>query len=35
MAICAGMAWGLAHYMQIDFLTAYLATSPVAWILSR
>lgn len=28
MAICAGMAWGLAHYMQIDFLTAYLATSP-------
>ena len=22
------MAWGLAHYMQIDFLTAYLATSP-------
>ncbi|HGW3731575.1 TPA: AbrB family transcriptional regulator [Citrobacter freundii] len=28
MAICAAMAWGLAHYMQIDFLTAYLATSP-------
>ena len=28
MAICAAMAWGLSHYMQIDFLTAYLATSP-------
>ncbi|EAW1721360.1 AbrB family transcriptional regulator [Salmonella enterica subsp. indica] len=28
MAICAAMAWGMAHYMQIDFLTAYLATSP-------
>lgn len=28
MAICAAMAWGLAHYMQIDFMTAYLATSP-------
>ena len=28
LAICAAMAWGLAHYMQIDFLTAYLATSP-------
>lgn len=28
LAICAAMAWGLAHYMQIDFMTAYLATSP-------
>ncbi|MDA8477917.1 AbrB family transcriptional regulator [Citrobacter sp. Awk 4] len=28
MAICAVMAWGLAHYMQIDFMTAWLATSP-------
>lgn len=28
MAICAAMAWGLAHYMQIDFITAWLATSP-------
>lgn len=28
MGICAAMAWGLAHYMQIDFMTAYLATSP-------
>ncbi|EDU9327674.1 AbrB family transcriptional regulator, partial [Salmonella enterica subsp. enterica] len=28
MAICAAMAWGMAHYMQIDFMTAYLATSP-------
>lgn len=28
MAICAAMARGLAHYMQIDFITAWLATSP-------
>ncbi|MDJ8347878.1 AbrB family transcriptional regulator [Salmonella enterica] len=28
MAICAAMAWGMAYYMQIDFMTAYLATSP-------
>lgn len=28
MAICAAMAWGMARYMQIDFMTAYLATSP-------
>ncbi|HBC5673716.1 TPA: AbrB family transcriptional regulator [Citrobacter koseri] len=28
MAICAAMAWGLAHYMQIDVITAWLATSP-------
>lgn len=27
MAICAAMAWGMAYYMQIDFMTAYLATS--------
>ena len=28
LAICAGMAWGLTYFMQIDFMTAYLATSP-------
>lgn len=28
LAICGAMAWGLARYMHIDFLTAYLATSP-------
>ncbi|MGS9059110.1 AbrB family transcriptional regulator, partial [Salmonella enterica subsp. enterica serovar Infantis] len=28
MAICAAMAWGMAYYMKIDFMTAYLATSP-------
>lgn len=27
--------WGLAHYMQIDFLTAYLATSRAEWTPSR
>ncbi|BBU85570.1 AbrB family transcriptional regulator [Escherichia coli] len=26
--ICAGMAWGLTRFMHIDFMTAYLATSP-------
>lgn len=29
LAICAGMAWGLTYFMQIDFMTAYLATSLV------
>ncbi|MBB2364117.1 AbrB family transcriptional regulator [Escherichia coli] len=28
LAICAGMAWGLTRFMHIDFMTAYLATSP-------
>lgn len=28
LAICAGMAWGLTYFMHIDFMTAYLATSP-------
>ncbi|MED9501838.1 AbrB family transcriptional regulator [Escherichia marmotae] len=28
LAICAGMAWGLTWFMHIDFMTAYLATSP-------
>ncbi|MTH44946.1 AbrB family transcriptional regulator [Intestinirhabdus alba] len=28
MAVCAAMAWGLARYMQIDFMSAWLATSP-------
>ncbi|HFZ8993681.1 TPA: AbrB family transcriptional regulator [Citrobacter freundii] len=28
LAICAAMAWGLTRYMHIDFMTAYLATSP-------
>jgi len=28
IAFCAGIAWLLAHYLGIDPLTAYLATSP-------
>ncbi|EBI9843223.1 AbrB family transcriptional regulator [Salmonella enterica] len=28
LSIFALMAWGMAYYMQIDFMTAYLATSP-------
>ncbi|MCF3881900.1 AbrB family transcriptional regulator, partial [Salmonella enterica] len=28
MAMCAALAWGLANYMQIDFMTDYLATRP-------